>query len=357
MVGAIDLNRPWGKRLRFATAGKHAYYPAVSAGWKKFRHRLEWAGLVALTKLVPLLPRMVCYGFAQFAGSMAARFDRAGCRVAVSNLELAFGDQYSPAQRMGIVRESYQHFVRTMVDLLWSPRLTSRNFSRYVEMDQFEPWRDQMADGHAFVLGCYHYSNFEWLSLASAFAGYQGSIISQEFKNPLLDSVFKHLREQSGHEMVAREGGIIRLYKALRRGGRVAILVDLTIPPKIPTVAISCFGMQTSVTFAHAWLHERTGAPIVTAHCEPLSWGRYRIVVHPRLEIPAGASVQQIAQACWDRFEPYVRRNPAPWLWMYKHWRYRPSDAARGDYPFYANVSEDFEIRLAESKSTKTPSP
>ena len=310
---------------------------------------------MAATKLVPLLPRVACYGFAQFAGSMAARFDRAGRRVALNNLELAFGEEYSAEQRDTIVRESYQHFVRTMLDLLWSPRLTSRNFSRYVEMDQFEPWQEQMAPGQAFILGCYHYSNFEWLSLASAFAGFRGSIISQEFKNPLLDSVFKHLREQSGHEMVAREGGIIRLYKALRRGGRVAILVDLTIPPKIPTVAINCFGLKTSVTFAHAWLHERTGAPIVTAHCEPLPRGRYRIVVHPKLEIPEGASLQEIAQACWDRFEPYVRQNPAPWLWMYKHWRYRPAAAARSAYPFYANVSEDFEVRLLESKSSTPP--
>jgi hypothetical protein len=29
---------------------------------------------------------------------------------------------------------------------------------------------------------------------------------------------------------------------------------------------------------------------------------------------------------------------------MYKHWRYRPLAA----YPFYANISEDFERRLDE---------
>ena len=61
---------------------------------------------------------------------------------------------------------------------------------------------------------------------------------------------------------------------------------------------------------------------------------------------------QQIAQACWNSFEPYVRKNPAPWLWMYKHWRYRPANAER-PYPFYAHVYEAFdEILRDESPGT-----
>src|SRR5256885_6037399 len=72
------------------------------------------------------------------------------------------------------------------------------------------------------------------------------------------------------------------------------------------------------------------------------------MVLH-RPEFSSDASLQQIAQAGWDAFEPHVRANPAPWLWMYKHWRYRPGSEPREQYPFYANFSEDFEVRLEES--------
>ena len=41
------------------------------------------------------------------------------------------------------------------------------------------------------MIACYHYSNFEWLSLASGFLDLKGTIISQEFKNSLLDPIFK----------------------------------------------------------------------------------------------------------------------------------------------------------------------
>jgi lauroyl/myristoyl acyltransferase len=128
----------------------------------------------------------------------------------------------------------------------------------------------------------------------------------------------------------------------------VAILTDLTIPAQLPTVVIDCFGLKTSVTFAHAWAHRRAGATIINVHAEPLPGGRYRIVFHPRIEFSPDASFQEMAQACWDQFEPFVRGNPAPWLWMYKHWRYRPLAVDPASYPFYANISQDFERRLDE---------
>jgi lauroyl/myristoyl acyltransferase len=106
--------------------------------------------------------------------------------------------------------------------------------------------------------------------------------------------------------------------------------------------------LKTSVTFAHAWVHRRAGATIINVHCEPLPGGRYRIVFHPRIQFPEEATYQEMAQACWNQFEPFVRKDPAPWLWMYKHWRYRPLTADGSPYPFYANISQDFERRLDE---------
>jgi lauroyl/myristoyl acyltransferase len=227
--------------------------------------------------------------------------------------------------------------------------------AQYVELKNRELWEEELKPGHPVIFACYHYSNFEWLSHAVAFSGAHTSIIAQEFKNPLLDPIFVRLRETAGHRVEPRSGAILHLYKVLRRKGRVAILADLTIPAQFPTVAIDCFGLKTSMTFAHAWLHRKTGATIINIHCEPLPDGRYRVVFHPRLEFPPGASDREIAQACWDQFEIYLRENPAPWLWMYKHWRYRPADADGAIYPFYANVSPEFERRLDESAKKLEP--
>jgi KDO2-lipid IV(A) lauroyltransferase len=326
--------------------------------WKWLRYRLEWLGLRLATKVVPLLPRAACLYLARVVGSLMSIFDRHGRKVALSNVEVAFGDALPVHARRKLVCESYQHFARTMLDFLWSPRLTPDNFLCYIELENFEETTRDTGPERSIMIACYHYSNFEWLSLACGYLGLTGTIIAQEFKNSLLDPIFKKLREQSGHQIVPRDRGIMRLYKVLRRKGRTALLVDLTVPPTQGAVVIDCFGLKTSVTSAHAWLHERTGVPIVPAHCEPLPDGRYRIVFHRKIDNAHGMTAQQIAQACWHSFQPYVRRNPAPWLWMYKHWRYRPADAPRA-YPFYAHASPYFEELLQRdwllSKRNKQP--
>ena len=310
--------------------------------WKRIRYGLEWLGLRLAVRLVPLLPHRACFHLARFLGALISIFDRHRYKVALNNVEVAFGDRLSIHQRCEIVRESFQNFARTMLDLLWSPRLTRENFSRYIELQNFEETARGTGAERSVIIACYHYSNFEWLSLACGFLGLTGTIIMQEFKNSLLDPTFKKLREQSGHELIPRERGLVRPYKVLRRRGRTALLVDLTVPPSQGAVVIDCFGLKTSVTSAHAWLHEQTGVPIIPAHCEPLPGGRYRLVFHPMIDIAVGMTHQQIAQACWNSIEPYVRKNPAPWLWMYKHWRYRPANADR-PYPFYAHALGPFE--------------
>jgi KDO2-lipid IV(A) lauroyltransferase len=323
----------------------------MRSAWKRLRYRLEWLGMRLAAALVPLLPQSFWIGASRIVGSAAFAFDRRARRVAISNLEAAFGERFAEIERHRIARESFQHFSRTMLELFWSSNLNRQNSSRYVELvnaDEIEA-----VAGH-FIMAVFHYSNWEWLSAGGGYRGIRGMIISQEFKNGLLDSIFKELRELPGHEFIPRHRSVMRMYKALKRNKGVALLVDLTLPPRDGAVVIECFGLKTSVPAAHAWLHKQTGVPIFPAHAEPLPGGRYRVIFHPAIKNVQDKSEQEIAQMCWDGFQPYVARNPAPWLWMYKHWRYKPSKPDRA-YPFYAQTLPRFDRMIAEPGSALEP--
>jgi lauroyl/myristoyl acyltransferase len=319
----------------------------MRSGWKSFRYRLEWVGVKLLAWLIPRLPRAAVVKLGRISGWLAAHLDRHGRAVALSNLAVAFGDRFSPAERARITRESYQQFASTMLDLFWNPRINAANWNDYIEFEGWDEFARTVGPTGPCIIAACHYGNFEWFSLAAAYKGLVATIVSQEFKNSLLDPIFNRLREQSGHQFVPREGAIVRLYKTLRRGGTAAILIDLTLDPRQPAVVIDCFGMKMPVTYAHAWLYRRTGMPIVPVHQEPLPGGRCRVVFHPTLEIPEGATDREIAQLCWNQFEPVIRANPSPWLWMYKYWRFRPNDADRS-YPAYSRPVRRFDALVAQ---------
>ena len=180
----------------------------MPSGWKRVRYRLEWIGLLVAAKMIPLLSRKSCFRLAQMLGALMSILDRNGYRVALNNLEVAFGDELSEHERRKITRQSFQHFARTMVDFLWSPNLTGEVFSRYIELQNLEETARGTTPERGLIVACCHYSNFEWLSLGCGFAGITSTIIAQDFGNSLLNPIFKAIREQPGHELIPRKGGI-----------------------------------------------------------------------------------------------------------------------------------------------------
>ena len=138
---------------------------------------------------------------------------------------------------------------------------------------------------------------------------------------------------------------MVRLFKALRRGVPVGILTDLTLKLRDPAAIIDAFGMKMRVTLLHGVLHERTRSPILPFITLPTENGGYLVRILPALHFPEGTPYEEIAQVCWNQFEPIIRASKENWLWVYKHWRYEPSQSERS-YPFYAKKSAQFDQEL-----------
>jgi lauroyl/myristoyl acyltransferase len=172
------------------------------------------------------------------------------------------------------------------------------------DLEDLERWKREGGVERGAIFAAPHYGGFEWIAVVLGLAGFKCTVVTQGFKNPLLNTTFNSLREVSGHQTIRSQGAVLRLYKALLNQRSVTLAVDLTVSAKLPSVPIKCFGLDTCVTFAHAWLQKRTGAPIIPTYCEPLPGGRYKLVLREPLIFPPNATHHQIAQACWDCFEP-----------------------------------------------------
>jgi Kdo2-lipid IVA lauroyltransferase/acyltransferase len=316
---------------------------------KEFRYWFEWLGVALCARIIPLLPLALLRFLADLAGWLAFHLDRKGRAVALANLQAVFGEERDLSERKVIARRSFQLFGRSFLELFWSARLNASNVERflYFEDDFVLKERCSSNSAPAPIFLTIHFSNFEWASALFALRGYHGCVLTQRFKNDRLTPIFRRLRETSGQRTVTQELSMIRFLKMLLQGTPVGILADLTMKMSQPAVIIRAFGLRMRVTMMHAILHKRTNARIQPFITLLQPDGRYMVRVLEPLEFSKEASYQQIAQTCWEGFEPTIRQHPEQWLWLYKHWRYRPvEDASR--YPFYANRSEKFERELAQ---------
>lgn len=319
--------------------------------WKQVRYRLEYVGLCALAEAIPRLSRRASLRLARVLGALYYRIDGKGRAVALENLRLSFGDTLDARRREAVARASYLNFARGMLDLFWARNLTPANFTDYIKVENLTTLLDAHAEHRGVILLALHFGSHEWVSLASGFVGVPSSMVALDFKNPALDAVFGRAREHSGNRIVGQRQSMLRLLRAVLRGGAAGLLIDLALRLDQPGEVIDAFGMKMHVTFLHALLHARTGVPLVPVTNVPHLDGTCTVTVHPPLTFAAGMSHQAMAQACWDFFAPFILARPDLWLWNYKHWRYRPRDAAR-EYPFYSHVAKKFERILAGEQPT-----
>ncbi len=310
---------------------------------KRLRYWLEWFFVKIFAGIIPLLSLALLRQLARFAGAVVYRLDRKSRAVALANLEGVFGDTLDQSARERIACESLQVFARAFLELFWAPRLNKNNVRDCVSFEDTARFNELIA-GPAIMVTC-HFGNFEWANLLFGLEGYTGTILTQRFKNDRLTSIFREVRELSGNIAITQENSILRLFKALRKGRPIGMLTDLTLKMDDPAVIIDAFGRKMRVTLAHCILHERTGIPIVPFIALPRSDGGYSVRIMPPLSFPAGSPHQQIAQTCWNQFEPLIRQHPEQWMWVYKHWRYRPP-VTDHEYPFYANRSARFDEEL-----------
>lgn len=312
----------------------------ISPG-KRLRFRLEAAVLRALEWLLTRFSRRAVTRAGSAVGWLAYHIAPGLRRIALANLDVAFGDSKSPEEKRRIARASLQNFGRTMFGLFWSSRVTQENFRQYVEVDpaSLKTVREVQERGAAVMIITLHYGDWELLGLAVGFLGIRMTIVQEAKQNVLLEDILARLRSGARHRMVPAMSSAMTLLKTLKSGGNVGTLVDLNAFARSGGAWLDFFGLPAYNHTAFAALALRTGATVFCVVGQPLPGGRIRVEISDPIEPPHTAApeaqVRALSQKCLTHCEQVIRRNPDYWLWTYKRWKYRPHPEP-GRYPFYS---------------------
>jgi Kdo2-lipid IVA lauroyltransferase/acyltransferase len=302
---------------------------------KRLRYQFEWLAGEVLALIVPLFPRrtVVCFGRA----SGRLMFHGTVRRVALENLDVAFGETKTPAEKERIGRESLGNCVATVLALFWARRLTRENFREFVEIDEASLAHaiEVLQRGNGLVFATMHYGDWELLGLTAAFVGLPVTLVQEVMRNQAMQHLFSRLRSVTGHRVVPQTFAATKLFRAIKEGGATALLVDLGSNRRGGGVWLDFFGLPALTSPAFAALALRTGAPVLFAYALPLPDGRVRLVYGPEVPREPGDTEQTLAQRTLKLCEDVIRQQPEFWLWSYKRWTPRPTEE-RGRYPEYS---------------------
>jgi Kdo2-lipid IVA lauroyltransferase/acyltransferase len=284
-------------------------------------------GLFVICSLIlRFMPRFFVYEFANALGVLAYVFGVKFRKVALKNLDDAFGKTKTKAQIRRIARECFISMAKSVVEMI-STIGKSHDFvkSRF-ELVHKEYLDKALAKGKGVILVSAHFGNFPSMVVRLSCEGYKAGAIMR----PLKDVRFEHFL--SGErarfrvhtiKSIPRKECVAETIRSLRNNEVIFLPLDQNFGTG--GVFVDFFGRKAATATGPVVLAQRTHAAIVPCFIIRQKNNRHRIVFEPDVPLDRGAteqdSIRMNVQKLTAIIEKYIRRYPAEWSWIHRRWK------------------------------------
>ncbi len=293
------------------------------------KHQAEYLLARAAGAAAGLLPHAARLAIGRSLGSLVYALDARHRKITLGNVDMAFGDEKSAAEKRAIAEGAFRHFGAMLFEMLTLGRPSWAELEPRFEFEGIERLERARRRGKGVILIAAHFGNWELHGVAHGYRVGKLHLVAREQDNPYLNRWLEEIRTISGNEVVYKSRAISQMRKLMREGGCVAVVTDQNVHLQ-DAVFVDFFGRQAATTPVASWFALKTGAALVPAFCYPIASGRYRAVyedpvdVEPYRNMDRDAAVAALTQKLASIQESHIRRAPDCWLWMHRRWRTRP---------------------------------
>ncbi len=298
---------------------------------KKFQHLLEYGIFLFLLILVRPLSAKTVHRLGIKLGDLIYRLAGKRNQVALTNLNIAFADSKSPAEKKEIVRNSFRQMAISALQCLWLQHDTKR---RVHELFKEEPkGLDHLKqclrkNKGAFILIA-HYGNWEAMGVYNGYKGVMHLIsIVRRLDNPYLEQAARKLRTCSGNDVFYREESPLKIVRALKNNSCVGVMMDQNTA--LNSIFVDFFGVKAATPRSVALLSHRMDTPVLPVFPHPNADGTYSIEVKPELKLVKTENKEEDILNWTQQFqtilESAIREHPEAWMWAHRRWKTRPPE-------------------------------
>lgn len=294
--------------------------------WNALRAPLAAGFTILFLRVSRRLPLGFNRRLALTGGRLLARLVPRVRKVAMANLDLAYGNTIS--------REEKDRIYRGVLDNL---ALLAAEFSRIGAIARGETGQsievlgaEFLQKGQGYVCIGAHLGCWELMGPSMAAQGFKVAAVVREFDHPGVNRVIDEIRRSGNVTTIPKDLGGPELVRRLREGYLLGILVDQS--PRESGVPVTFFGKPCWATVAPAMIAVRAKMPVVPVALTRKLDGNYRLRFYEPLTMERTGNLRvdlvNYTQACQDALERMIRETPEQWLWLHRRWKERPRLAA-----------------------------
>jgi Kdo2-lipid IVA lauroyltransferase/acyltransferase len=284
---------------------------------------IQYCALKALIFILNLLPLSVSGQIAKSMGGIFYFCFPKRRKIALGNLDKAYGDSLTPARKQIIARESLENTALSILELFLIKKIKKKAAARF-DIQGRENLEAALAQGNGAILITTHLGSWEYLAFLFYLTGIPCSPIVKNIKNGFLDKEIDDLRREASLTPIPKKKAIRETLSELKKNHVVAVLIDQW--GGRDGLWIDFFGTPTSTTSLPARLAKKTSCALVPAYCLRKSSGRYEILVLPALSLPPVEDEweKSVTEHLNKQLEVQICNYPEQWSWGHRRWKEKP---------------------------------
>jgi Kdo2-lipid IVA lauroyltransferase/acyltransferase len=302
-------------------------------GKRPLQKRIKYSALYFFIRFLiffsNLLPRKLWLSFCGWLGKIAYAVSPKPRERTIYHLGLAFSSEKSTKEIIALSKQVFIMLGKNAGDILRSLRVRKlEDLNKFLETHGLENYEKAFARGKGVMFLTSHLGAFDLQITNMALRGLNPNIVGTALKDERLNELLWEYRNAYGAVAIERGKESVRLFKALKSGGSIAILIDQDT--KVKSRFVVFFGMKASTPIGATILALRTGAAVVPTYIFLDKNGKQQMHILPEIPLVMTGDEETDLVVNTQNFtnftEQIVREHPEQWVWMHERWKTRPGE-------------------------------
>lgn len=271
---------------------------------------------------INLLPEGFALWIGRQFGNLMYALDFEHRRIAIDNLEIAFGQEKTGAERRSIARKNFQNLGMMAIEFFQIPKMDMEAYQRKVETEGVDEALKVLEQNRGALLLLGHFGNWELMVPMSRIIQKPILAIAKPIKNNRwLDRWIIESREKIGLEIIPPKNATPKVIEALSKNKVVGILFDQR-GKRSKGIWADFFGRKVPTTPGLAVMALRSGAPVLPVFMIRMGFQKHRLIVREPLKLIHTGDFKKDIEANTQLFnqvlESIIRQYPEQWLWIHR---------------------------------------
>ncbi|MBW2006041.1 MAG: lysophospholipid acyltransferase family protein [Deltaproteobacteria bacterium] len=280
--------------------------------------------------VIYLLPFRLVVLLGTLLGRAYYRIDRTRHRFVNANISIVFGRKLDNKKREILGRQSCEHLVMNIFDLLkLNKTITPENYRKFIEITGSSHLIKSIKRGKGTIAVTGHFGNFYLLRYLSYLNIPPMAAVLRELDNPYLERLLSSIVKAHNVITIRADGALKKMHRLLLQKAITVTAADQKAggTPRVGRhgIVVDFFGIPSQTHITAPLLARRTGASIVPLFVIRKGPGRYRIEINEPLKLVRtsneASDLKKNTRKINQIFENYIMKYPQHWLWLHRRWK------------------------------------